>query len=227
MTPDRLDFSLYETSGLLVIAPSGRLDGDTGAALRAKVQSLAQSRRSVVLDLLRVASISDEAVLQILSLESDLRGAGGELALLVTSDDALERLEPWRNLFQIHPSLASLLATGFQGRGIKWSRRTGFRLAPPVAIALGAILAGWMATLMVLVLWQFRALQAEGGELERLRGEETKARQTIAQYEERLKPLEDLGLLDEPRIRSGHLRLPSPTPAEDSLSPKADSGKSR
>ena len=201
MTPDRLDFSLYETSGLLVIAPSGRLDGDSGAALRTKVHSLAENRRSVVLDLLRVMSISDEAVLQILSLESDLRGSGGELSLLVTADEVLSRLEPWRNLFQIHPSLASLLATGFQGRGFKWSRRTGFRLAAPVAIGLGAILAGWMATLMVLVLWQFRTLQADGAELERLRGEESRSQALVREYESRLKPLEDLGLLDPSKRR--------------------------
>lgn len=214
MTPDRLDFSLYETAGLLVIAPSGRLDADSGAALRAKVQSLAENRRPVVLDLLRVASISDEAVLQFLSMESDLRGTGGELALVVTAEESLARLAPWRNLFQIHPSLASILATGFQGRGIKWSRRTGFRIAPPVAITLGVILAGWMATLMILVIWQFRALQLEGGELEKLRGEETRARQEIADYQERLKPLEDLGLLEAPRARA--IR-PKPIPNEASI----------
>ncbi len=218
MTPDRLDFSLYETSGLLVIAPSGRLDADSGAALRNKVHSLAENRRSVVLDLLRVVSISDEAVLQILSLESDLRGSGGELALLVTADEALSRLEPWRNLFQIHPSLASLLATGFQGRGFKWSRRTGFRLAAPVAIGLGAILAGWMATLMVLVLWQFRTLQAEGAELERLRGEEASSRALVRAYEARLKPLEDLGLLDPSKRR-----LPRPRSNATSAAAKPDS----
>lgn len=223
MTPDRLDFSLYETSGLLVIAPSGRLDAGTGAALRAKVQSLAESRRSVVLDLLRVMSISDEAVLQILSLESDLRGSGGELSLLVTADEVLSRLEPWRNLFQIHPSLASLLATGFRGRGFKWSRRTGFRLAAPVAISLAAILVGWMATLMILVLWQFRTLQTEGGELERLRGEEAKARQQIQDYETRLKPLEDLGLLDIPKARP--LRKKDPTAPNDTDFAPPDSGE--
>ncbi len=221
MTPDRLDFSLYETSGLLVIAPSGRLDADSGAALRNKVHSLAENRRSVVLDLLRVMSISDEAVLQILSLESDLRGSGGELALLVTADEVLSRLEPWRNLFQIHPSLASLLATGFQGRGFKWSRRTGFRLAAPVAIGLGAILAGWMATLMVLVLWQFRTLQAEGAELERLRGEEARSRALVRTYEARLKPLEDLGLLD-----ASKRRLPRPRPSVPPAPPKPDSSVS-
>lgn len=218
MTPDRLDFSLYETSGLLVIAPSGRLDADSGAALRTKVHSLAENRRSVVLDLLRVVSISDEAVLQILSLESDLRGSGGELALLVTADEVLSRLEPWRNLFRIHPSLASLLATGFQGRGFKWSRRTGFRLAAPVAIGLGAILAGWMATLMVLVLWQFRTLQAEGAELERLRGEEARSRAMVRAYEARLKPLEDLGLLDPSKRR-----LPRPKPIALPTATKPDS----
>lgn len=218
MTPDRLDFSLYETSGLLVIAPSGRLDADSAAALRNKVHSLAENRRSVVLDLLRVMSISDEAVLQILSLESDLRGSGGELALLVTADEALSRLEPWRNLFQIHPSLASLLATGFQGRGFKWSRRTGFRLAAPVAIGLGAILAGWMATLMVLVLWQFRTLQSESAELERLRGEESRSQALVRAYEARLKPLEDLGLLDPSKRR-----LPRPKQASIPAIVKPDS----
>lgn len=218
MTPDRLDFSLYETSGLLVIAPSGRLDADSAAALRNKVHSLAENRRSVVLDLLRVMSISDEAVLQILSLESDLRGSGGELALLVTADEALSRLEPWRNLFQIHPSLASLLATGFQGRGFKWSRRTGFRLAAPVAIGLGAILAGWMATLMVLVLWQFRTLQSESAELERLRGEESRSQALVRAYEARLKPLEDLGLLDPSKRR-----LPRPKQASIPAVVKPDS----
>jgi len=177
-----------------------------------------------VLDLLRVVSISDEAVLQILSLESDLRGVGGELALLVTSDDALGRLEPWRNIFQIHPSLASLLATGFQGRGFKWSRRTGFRLAAPVAIALGAILAGWMATLMVLVLWQFRTLQTEGAELERLLGEESKARAQIREYEARLKPLEDLGLLDAPRGRGGRTKTVIAPASPDTASVPTDTG---
>ncbi len=194
-----LDFSLYETSGLLVIAPSGRLDAQSGGVLREKVQSLSEKRSSVVLDLLRVVSLSDEAVLQILSIESDLRGTGADLAILCVSEDVLERLSPWRNLFRIHPSLASLLSTGFQDRGFRWSRRTGFRLAAPVAVALGAILAGWMATLMILVLWQFRTLQTEGGELERLRGEQTRAERAISDYEARLKPLADLGLLEMPQ----------------------------
>ena len=42
-----LDFSLYETSGLLVIAPSGRLDAESATVLREKVQSLSERRRSV------------------------------------------------------------------------------------------------------------------------------------------------------------------------------------
>ena len=222
MTPDRLDFSLYETSGLLVIAPSGRLDGDSGSTLRNKVNSLAENRRSVVLVLLRVVSISDEAVLQILSLESDLRGSGGELALLVTADDVLSRLEPWRNLFQIHPSLASLLATGFQGRGFKWSRRTGFRVAAPVALGLGAIIAGWMATLMVMVLWQFHTLQTEGAELERMRGEEAKAMALVREYEARLKPLEDLGLLEPSRKY-----LPRPKAPQSAPQPSGGSDSTR
>jgi len=52
-----LDFSLYETSGLLVIAPSGRLDAESASVLREKVQSLSERKRSVVLDLLRVVSL--------------------------------------------------------------------------------------------------------------------------------------------------------------------------
>jgi len=206
-----LDFSLYETSGLLVIAPSGRLDAESATVLREKVQSLSERRRSVVLDLLRVVSLSDEAVLQILSIESDLRGTGADLAILCVSEDVLDRLSPWRNLFRIHPSLASLLSTGFQDRGFRWSRRTGFRLAAPVAVALGAILAGWMATLMILVLWQFRMLQVEGGQLERLRGEETRAEREIADYETRLKPLADLGLLEMPQSHAVLHRKPADT----------------
>lgn len=210
-----LDFSLYETSGLLVIAPSGRLDAESATVLREKVQSLSERRRSVVLDLLRVVSLSDEAVLQILSIESDLRGTGADLAILCVSEEVLDRLSPWRNLFRIHPSLASLLSTGFQDRGFRWSRRTGFRLAAPVAVALGAILAGWMATLMILVLWQFRMLQVEGGELERLRGEQTRAEREIADYESRLKPLADLGLLEMPQRHFAHRK--SPDTSGDSL----------
>lgn len=196
-----VDFSLYETAGILVIAPSGRIDAAAAEALRAQVQALTERHRSVVLDLLKVVSLSDEAVLQILSIESDLRGAGTELALLCASDEVLARMAPWKNLFRVHPSLASLLSTGFQDRGFRWSRRTGFRLSPQVAVVLGTLLAGWMATLMVLVLWQFRALQSDGGELERLRGEEARAEREIRDYESRLKPLADLGLLELPKAR--------------------------
>ena len=196
-----VDFSLYETGGILVIAPSGRLDASSTEALGAQVQSLVDRNRPVVLDLLRVVSLSDEAVQRILAIDSDLRGSGSEMALLCASEEVLEKLAPWRNLLRIQPSLASLLSNGFQDRGFRWSRRTGFRLSPQVAVVLAVILAGWMGTLMVLVLWQFRALQTEGGELERLRGAQARAEQQIRDYEARLKPLADLGLLDMPRGR--------------------------
>lgn len=222
MNGDHVDFSLYETAGLLVIAPSGRLDGPSGNALRGKVLSLSQNRRWVVLDLLRVVALADEAVLQILSLESDLRGGGSEMALLCTSEEILGRLSPWRNLFQVHPSLASLLATGFQDRGFKWSRRTGFRLAAPVAMGLAIILAGWMATLMVLVFWQFRTLRTEGSELERLRGQQTRAEREIGEYEARLKPLADLGLLESAGRSAARARRP--VVREDSSASVPDSG---
>lgn len=225
MTPELLDFSLYETAGLLVIAPSGRLDGSMGLALREKVQTLSPNRRSVVLDLLRVAAVTDEAVLQILSLESDLRGVGAEMALLCTSEEILQRLSPWRNLFRVHPSLASLLATGFQDRGFKWSRRTGFRLAAPVAVGLGILLAGWMGTLMVLVIWQFRTLQKDAAELERLRGEQVRVQRQITEYESRLKPLEDLGLLDAPG-KAWNRKRPTAQSSDSALAvPAAPEGK--
>jgi len=214
-----VDFSLWEQGGTVVLALSGPLDAATVHLLRDRLDEMARPDRPVVIDLLRVPSVDEDAILSLLALQSEIRGKGTEIVLVATSPEVIDRLAPYRHLFAVHPSVQSLLATGFQTRGIRWSRRTGFRMAAPIAAFLALLLAGWMTTLVLVVVWQFREMRTSSDEVQRLRSETQRERKTIEELEARLKPLEDLGLLELPRARKAR---PAPAkPAADSATPEA------
>jgi anti-anti-sigma factor len=214
-----VDFSLWEQGGTVVMALSGPLDAATVQLLRARLEEMAQPDRAVVLDLLRVPSVDDEAILALLSLQSDLKGKGTEIVLVATSPEVLGKVAPYRQLFSVHPSVQSLLATGFQTKGVRWSRRTGFRMAAPVAAFLALLLAGWMGTLLLVVVWQFRELRQSSAEVELLRARTVREQATIDELEKRLKPLEDLGLLEKPKPRR---KKPKSTEPSDSAAPPVE-----
>lgn len=215
-----VDFSLWEQGGTVVLALSGPLDAATVHLLRARLDEMARPDRPVVIDLLRVPSVDEDAILSLLALQSELRGKGTEIVLVATSPEVIDRLAPYRHLFAVHPSVQSLLATGFQTRGIRWSRRTGFRMAAPIAAFLALLLAGWMTTLVLVVVWQFREMRTSSDEVQQLRSETQRERKTIEELEARLKPLEDLGLLELPRARKARVVV-APKPAIDSATPEA------
>jgi len=193
-----------------VMALSGPLDAPTVENLRERLKEMAQPDHPVVLDLLRVPSLDENAILALLSLQSDLKGKGTEIVLVATSPEVLERLAPYRQLFAVHPSVQSLLATGFQSRGVRWSRRTGLRMAAPMAAFLSILLAGWMTTLLLVVVWQFREMRSSSAELESLRSESAREKRIIGDLEARLRPLDDLGLLELPRARKARAAPSAP-----------------
>ena len=202
------------------MALSGPLDAATVANLRGRLEEMAQPDHPVVLDLLRVPSIDEDAILALLSLQSNLKGKGTEIVLVATSSEVLERLSPYRQLFAVHPSVQSLLATGFQTRGIRWSRRTGVRVAAPMAAFLSLLLAGWITTLLLVVVWQFREMRTTSAELEGLRAETVREKRVISELEARLRPLDDLGLLELPRARKARSASPdAPSPAAAPTTP--------
>ncbi len=196
-----LDFSLRQEGDLLVVSFGGRLEPDSADALRAQLLGVGDRGRHIVVDLLRAQVISREVVLVLLEFLSQLQGKGGTLSILCDDSDALACLRPYRHLFSIHPSLVSLLRTGISGyrnKGFRWSRRTGVRLSTPLATLLGLLTLGWVVTLMMLVLWQYRMIGSERAVLTRLQADRDEAVQRADELEARVKPLADLGLLDLP-----------------------------
>lgn len=219
-----LDFSLHEQGELLVLAFGGRLDADSADALRAQLSGMGDRGRHLVIDLSRAQTVSREVVLALLEFLSLLQGRGGTMSLVCNDPDALDHLRPYRNLFNIHPTLPSLLQTGMAGgyrnKGFRWSRRTGVRLSTPLATFLGLLISGWIVTLMVLVLWQYRLMDQERAGLMRLQNERDAALQQARDLETRVKPLADLGLLEMPGKGKARPK-PKPREAAESSSPEA------
>ncbi len=197
-----LDFSLHEQGELLVLAFGGRLDADTSETMRIQLRGVGDRGRHVVIDLTRSQSVSQEVVLVLLEFLSLLQGRDGTVSLICSDPDALDHLRPYRNLFNVHPTLTSLLqtgmTTGYKNKGFRWSRRTGVRLSTPLATMLGLLISGWVVTLMILVLWQYRLLDGEQAGLAKLRAERDEAQIQARELEARVKPLADLGLLEMP-----------------------------
>jgi anti-anti-sigma regulatory factor len=215
-----LDFSLHEQGELLVLAFGGRLEADSADALRAQLSGMGDRGRHLVIDLSRAQTVSREVVLALLEFLSLLQGRGGTMSLVCNDADALDHLRPYRNLFNVHPTLPSLLQTGLAGgyrnKGFRWSRRTGVRLSTPLATFLGLLLSGWVVTLMVLVLWQYRLMDQERAGLMRLQNERDLALQQAHELETRVKPLADLGLLEMPGKGKQSRPKPRPKPEPES-----------
>jgi len=83
------------------------------------------------------------------------------------------------------------------------TRKTGVRLSRPIALTLLITLFGWILTLMLIIYFQNQQIRRQEAELRSLSDWNRTAGAEIKELRERIKPLEQLGILkDTPSKKS-------------------------
>jgi hypothetical protein len=136
-----------------------------------------------------------------LSLYNLMRGKGGDIQFIFRNENVSKAFSPYRNIFPVYPDAQSLPAGGLFGnlrrRSRLLSRKTGIRLSRPVALTLLITLFGWILTLMFIIHQQNQRIRRQETETRALTEWNRSAASEIKELRDRIRPLEQLGILKD------------------------------
>jgi anti-anti-sigma factor len=200
MRSEALDITIEGRANRTWLFLSGPFHSEQVPNIREKIEGLvADGHRDIVVDLEQVTEINEGVVGLFLDLLNQVRGKGGDLKLVFRNQTVSAAFSRYRNLFSIFPDARAVQSHGFwnsiRRRGILLSRRTGVRLSRPVAIFLLFVLCGWFFSLALIIRIQNRLIRQQEEEIRTLVTWKHENQLEIERLRERLRPLQQLGLL--------------------------------
>jgi len=201
MRSEALDIVIEGRGTATWLILSGPFNKEQIPNIREKFAALLEdNNRHFVADLERVAAIDDAAVQMFLTVLSEVRGKGGEIRFIFKNQTVASAFAPYQQLCQIFPDQAALAAAGgifgrFMRRSSVLSKKTGIRISRPVAIFLCIVLCGWFVSLLFIIHLQNQHLAEQQKELDELTQWKQHSLIEINTLKERVRPLEQLGIL--------------------------------
>jgi anti-anti-sigma regulatory factor len=168
--------------------------------IRAKFHALLEDgNRYFIVDLEALIAIDPSVVDLFLTIANDIRAKGGELKLVFKNSVVTAAFAPYARLFMIYPE-AGMLASGglfkkIMRRGKVLAKKTGVRISLPVALFLIVVLCGWFLSLMFIINLQNQRIGQQQKELNDLNQWKEHSTIELNTLRERLRPLEQLGIL--------------------------------
>jgi len=202
MRSETLDYIFEERGADLWIVLSGPFTNDQTPTFRERIVTLVEDgNRHLVFDLERVTIVDTQVVQLFLQLLNTVKGKSGTLKLVFKNEAATRAFMHYRSIIPIFPD-ATLLRQGGLFSLINRQRRlmlrkTGIRISRPVAIFLLLIVGGWIASLFFIIHLQNRHIKEQQGELQELSQWETRSRIEIDRLRSRLRPLDQLGIIQD------------------------------
>ncbi|MDR2592818.1 MAG: hypothetical protein LBC59_08440 [Chitinispirillales bacterium] len=200
---ESLDIQLETRNGSVWLTLSGEFHDEQAPALRDKFMPLVNDGcRSFIVDMEGITVIGDSVAPIFLALQSTLKGKDGDLKFIFKNDVVCKAFLPYFNLFSIFPDADSLskgstILDFLKRSGKALTRKTGFRISHPVALFGLIILCGWFLTLLYIINMQNQRIQQQHTELLELGQWKATAEIDLEKMQDRLKPLEQLGIIKE------------------------------
>ena len=209
MKSDALDISIVSRRGILWLHLNGPFHNEQALGIKDKISGLIDDgNRRLIIEMENVASIGDEVAPMFLSLVNLVKGKGGDIRFIFKNEAVSRAFSPYRNLLRIYPDTMSLSTGGLLGllksRGKVLSRKTGVRLSRPVALIILVTLCGWFISLVFIIRLQSQRIHQQESELAELVQWKQQSEIEIRKLRERIRPLEQLGLLKESTGKSGN-----------------------
>jgi anti-anti-sigma regulatory factor len=202
MRSEALDITLESRGRGLWLFLSGPFHHEQVPGMREKIGGLIDDgNRQLVIDLENVDDIDESATQMFLSLLNVMRGKGGDIWFIFKNENVSKAFSPFKSIFSIYPDAQSLPAGGFlsnlRRRSRVLARKTGIRLSRPIALTLLITLFGWILTLMFIIYIQSQQIHRQEAEIRALSEWNRTAGAQIKELRERIKPLEQLGILKD------------------------------
>ncbi len=199
MKSEALEIQIEDWNGNTVLKLRGRFNNEQVPNIREKVLDLlAGGDRSFIFDLTAVSELDSGVAEFFLETLNTVRGKEGDVRIVCGRDEILAVLQKFRNLLDINADWKDLSSGGLmrrlQTRGIVLSRKTGIRVSRPVALLLSFALTGWFLFLLTMLLIQNHQITKQKKALAELYEWRQATLQQVRVLQERLKPLEDLGI---------------------------------
>jgi len=170
--------------------------------IRAKFSALLEDgNRDFIVDLEGLSAIDAGIAEMFLFVTNDVRAKDGEIRFIFKNPTVDSAFSAYRNLLLIFPDADSLTAGGLLRRMLRrgriLSRKTGVRLSRPVALFMLIVLCGWFLTLLFIVHIQYQRLAEQQKELTVLTQWKQRSVIELTTLRERLRPLEQLGIVHD------------------------------
>jgi anti-anti-sigma regulatory factor len=181
---------------------SGPFHAEQAPGMKEKISGLVEDgNKRIIIDMEGVTDI-DEAVPQMfLSLLNLVRGKGGDLQFIFRNETVTRAFSPLKSLVSIYPDAQSLptgrLFWKLRRQSRILTRKTGIRLSRPIAIALVITLSGWILTLFFIIHLQNQRIREQEIEIRSVSEWKRNAAVELKTLRERLKPLEQLGIVKD------------------------------
>lgn len=200
MRSEALDILIEDRGDETWIVLSGPFHREQIPNIRSKFTSLLEDgNRFFVADLETVTMIDQTVPEMFLAVLNEVRAKGGDVRFVFRNELVMNAFAPYRNLLAVFPDAAALSAGGFlrrlKIRGKILSKKTGVRISRPVSIFLLFVLCGWFLTLLFIIHLQHQRLVEQEKDLNELAQWKEHSLIELNTLKERLKPLEQLGIL--------------------------------
>jgi anti-anti-sigma factor len=203
---EALDILLENRGSAMWFTLSGEFHSEQAPSIREKIAGLINDGcRSFVVDMEGVTLFDEDVAAMFLSVLNTLKGKGGELKLIFRNDLLCRAFLPYFNLFTIYPDADAFkrgtLLSLLKKRHRVLTKKTGFRISRSVAIIMLFVLCGWFMTLLYIINMQNERLRQQQAEVEELGLWKVTAEIEMETLQERLRPLEQLGIVRDAQPR--------------------------
>ncbi|MBD3345794.1 MAG: hypothetical protein GF401_12095 [Chitinivibrionales bacterium] len=202
MRSEALDIIIESKGKAVWLILSGPFHNEQVPNMREKIGGLVQDgNREIVVDMEQVTDVGSQVVPAFLDLLNMIQGKNGALQFIFKNETVTKAFAPYKNIFSIYPDAHALAAGGFLGsmrrRSEMLFKKTGVRISLPVALFLLIIIAGWFISLGFIIHLQNERIHQQEIEIRELTHWKKKSEKEIETLRERIKPMEQLGLLPD------------------------------
>ncbi len=202
MKSRQLDISIETLNNDMLVVLEGLFFDEQIKSVKEKLESLiADGHKSFIVDLHHCEIRSQDIAIMFLEVLNNLKGRNGQLIFLMSTEKKMAHFSKWGNLFSVYATIQEYQNSGFvknlKKTGIIYSKKTGMRLSPSVALILLVLIGGWLLTLISIIRFQEEGLSEQNKLIHQLEIQKDKMIKDITQLQLRLAPLKDLGLIND------------------------------
>ena len=202
MRSEALDITIETRGRAIWLRLSGPFHTEQAPGMKEKIASLIEDgNKKIVIDMESITDIDESVPQMFVSLLNLVRGKGGDIQFIFKNETVTKAFSPLKSLLSIYPDAQSLpmggLFSALRRRSRVLTRKTGIRLSRPIAIALVVTLSGWILTLFFIIHLQNQRIRQQELELRTVSEWKRSAVVEIKTLRERLRPLEQFGIIKD------------------------------